>query len=902
MAFGRFIVGGPGILAVYSIKHSLQVKVFTIFLLMAVALVTGSYAVLHQFILPAFQDLEFEQSQADLARVEQAIQGQLQSLRAIDLEYAWWDGSYEFVRDPESHPGFVKNNGLNSRYWNLIDVQMMLFFDRNGGLVWGDLIDPRDGHQLPLAKNLQPWARPGHPLVTQQDERSGALGFIRLPAGLMLAAAFPVLRNDLTGPIAGSVVVGRFVTSNLILGLGHADLDNIAVYPLAGPALSASVRQAAATLLATPAPTVTAQTRKHTYVRKLLRDVTGLPVGVLEVATPRRLGAFGLNAEVTALRFLTAITVLFIVTGWFLFRRWMLAPLLDLQNHIAGMRESRKLTVVKSKREDEIGSLAAEFNHLVKALGQAWRDLEKSRDEALQLANVKGEFLAAMSHEIRTPMNGVLGMAELLQATKLDPRQQEFVRGIRNSGELLLSVINDILDFSRMESGKLQLEATSFNLTELLENTLDLMALQAHSKGLELLLSMPSGIDHEFIGDANRLRQILINLVGNAIKFTHKGQVLLSVSVGQREDGTVQVRFEVSDTGIGIEQANQENIFDAFSQADTSLARRYGGTGLGLSICRQLVNLMDGKIGLESKAGKGSVFRFTLPLRMSGNIVRAPELAAGLQELRILVVDDNGTCRDIVKRQLEDWKLHPEIAADGKTALAMLEQASTNGEPYALLLLDWHMPGMDGPELVRCIEAEKRICRPRVIIMGSAMDNDEAAIAARLGIDAFLSKPVHGAKLSECLRRLCLEPTSTKPPAKAPEPAVEQPLPSDKKVLLVEDNVVNQDVARFMLEACGCDVSICDNGADAVLLMSRQRFDLVLMDCSMPGMDGFEATRRIRESERTLGRHTPIIALTANVLEGVRERCLNVGMDDYLPKPFSKPDLLQILQRWLPDK
>ncbi|MGD8384349.1 MAG: CHASE4 domain-containing protein, partial [Lysobacterales bacterium] len=419
----------------YSIKRSLQLKVLVILLLMGAALLSGSYLALQLFVLPAFQQLELEQSQSHLTGVERAIDGELQSLRALDLEYAWWDGSYAFIRDPGSHQDFITNNGLDSRYWSQIDIDMMLFFDLDGKLVWGSIIDPNDGHPLSLAKNLQPWAGPDHPLVVPRNGQGGTMGFLRLPAGLMLVTAFPILRNDQSGPPAGSVVVGRFVTPELTSGFAPVNLNKVTFYPLSGPALPATARRAADTLLSTPGSVLTAQTASDTYVHELIRDVTENPVAVLEIVTPRQVSLLGIRTGTKAVGFLAAATLLFILTGWLLFRRWMLSPVLALQQQISGMHEQRKLAQVHIDSEDEIGALAQHFNHLVKELGQAWRDLEKSRDEALQSAKVKGEFLAAMSHEIRTPLNGVLGMAELLQATELGPRQREFVRGIRNSGE-----------------------------------------------------------------------------------------------------------------------------------------------------------------------------------------------------------------------------------------------------------------------------------------------------------------------------------------------------------------------------------------------------------------------------------------------------------------------------------
>jgi len=776
----------------------------------------------------------------------------------------------------------------------------MLFFGPQGNLVWGSINDPKDSRPIPLGKNLAPWVTSTHPLVSPPSTHMEVRGLIRIPAGIMLVTAFPVLRSDESGPAVGSVVVGRFLTPALSTELGQAASTKASFYALTGSALPAPEKRAVAALSASSQATLYEQTDKLTYARTLLNDVTGKPVVLLEVHTPRVISLIGSKTVLSALLFLSLAIVLFIVMEWALLRHWILGPVLALQRHITAMRTSGNLaTRFTTAREDEIGTLAAEFNRLAQELNQTQVELEKTRDQALELADVKGRFLATMSHEIRTPMNGVLGMAALLQDTHLDERQQEFVKSIQSSGDLLLTVINDILDFSRIEAGKLVPESSEFDLRKLVEDSVDLLAVQAHAKGLELVLSLPTEIEYDFIGDANRLNQILINLLSNAIKFTRQGEVRVKVTIRQQKSKRADIQIEVHDTGIGIRSEQQDNIFEAFSQADNRLARSYGGTGLGLSISRQLVELMGGEIGLKSKIGHGSNFWVTLQLPTTVRPAPALKLPPEFAELRTLIVDDNAASRKTLGQQLRAWGIQSETAANGPDALKILLQASVDHAPYALLLLDWNMPVMDGLKVIKKIAAHAAIIQPYTIVLGPAAHADEELAASQPGVVQLLSKPVRRNKLYDSLQQLMSKNVVGKTgqaqrvPAKPADPTFAA------SVLLVEDNEVNQEVACLMLEELGCEVVIATDGASALGILRDENFDLILMDCQMPQMDGFEATERFREIESAGQVHTPIVALTANVMEGVRERCLRVGMDDFLAKPFSKSQLQGILQTWL---
>jgi signal transduction histidine kinase/DNA-binding response OmpR family regulator len=826
------------------------------------------------------------------ARHAQAIVAvPLEFLQRATVDNATWDEVYDFIRG--TNPQLPKSLETMSESFRLQRMSAFGLVDRDGRLRYAREFDQRAGRFVPVHAQIEAAMGHGGLIARHYLLRADTSGYSRIGSKIYRWCAAPVLHSDASGPPAGWWValseldadflesVSRAVGSQVTLSLGdaRAQSPSAAHMPIEAGELRFFDRSPSWLSAAFP-----------------LGAIDDAGVLDLTVTVPRDVRATAARAS----RYLLWMTLIFgtllsALAVQFVERR-LLRPVEKASRALAKIGRSGDLSrrLEPSRHADEIGQLVESTNEMLAELEQK-RDAEAARDAAIRASQLKSEFLARMSHEIRTPMNGVLGMTELLLSTPLDHRQRHFAQAVHQSADSLLAIINDILDFSKIEAGRIELEDIDFDLQELVEQVFEMFTEQAFRKKLALTIDADCDVPGGLRGDPLRLRQILTNLVSNAIKFTEKGEVRIRARARRREDGGYDLVVAVSDTGIGIRPENVAGLFQSFQQGDDSTTRRFGGTGLGLAISRELAHLMGGEVMVQSEFGAGSTFTLRVALRRAS--APLPELQAkdALRGCRLLVVDDAPVNSEILRHYGLEWGMETVAAGSGPEAMRALREAQLQGRPFDAALVDMKMPNMDGAELLRRIRSEPGYRTMPAIILTStdfAGDLDEIR---RSGCDTHLFKPVRKASLLAAL----LNAVSAQRRAAALPGDSGVPSLAGVRVLLAEDNEINREIAEASLQSLGCEVVSVDEGAKAVQAFGAQRFDAILMDCQMPVLDGFEATQRIRslEAARAGARRVPIIALTANAIEGDRERCHEAGMDDYVGKPFRLAELSAALTR-----
>jgi len=847
-------------------------------------------------ILKAFTKLEIVRGIQQTDKVSQCLKQELMNLDTFTLDWSSWNDAWRFAQG--NNPAFVKEQMTDETFTNS-RINFIGVFDKNNKILTYKLFDTNLKKDDAMSSELESAVERKF-LYTAEADTSKKEGLIQLEENPMMIVSRPILHSDNTGPVMGYLVVGRYL-----------NVDHLGMMPtlnslnITGLRLDQTIRDTEdrkiIPLVTQGKPVVIFNKDKQKVSYGVINDINNKSILAYKIISKPDILNLGKSTVGSFMLIFFFFTFLIIYISAIILDNKILSRLVNLKNDVIHIREEGDFSKrVAEEGNDEISNLEEQINSMLSSLQESHNLLEATLQEAQSATKAKSEFLANMSHEIRTPLNGIIGAINLIDQKELNQEQQNLLEIIHFSSNSLLNLINDILDYSKLEVGKMEFDNVAFNLRDLVESIIDSFAIKAYQKNIELLSHMSPDTYEDCTGDPYRLHQVLNNLISNAIKFTDKGEVNILVEMIDKQDHMGMFKFQVSDTGIGIAEDKIGDIFESFKQADGSITRRFGGTGLGLPIAKQIIELMGGKVTVTSKVGSGTTFDFEIPLWLKSVEPLAHRIESEeINNSRILIVDDNMTNRHILSEILKSYEFKYAAVGSGRKAIQKIKEADEEKQPFDVILMDVQMPEMDGFVTISKIKDLQLSKQPKIAILTSVARKEDIQKAKELGIHKYLQKPVKMRKMIILLRELILgehQPSTIFGPDEGNK--AENGEMNPLTIMIAEDNIINLKIAVRMLEKMGHRVLSVNNGEQAVDMYTKYDIDLILMDVQMPVMDGFEATRLIRNIEKKTGKFTPILALTAHALNGHKEVCIENGLNDFIAKPITFQALYEVIQHY----